>query len=66
MLPQLAGLALLGAAGALFWRAVKRESDRITGMARDAEAEIMRKSQPVKLEQDPETGIYRPTPSDQS
>lgn len=64
MLPQIAGLALLGAAGAVVWRMVKRESDRVTKMAQKAEAELKAKSQPVKLEQDPETGIYRPTESE--
>jgi hypothetical protein len=51
--------ALAGAAVWYGWRAFQRQQSRVNKALWEAEASLARK-EPVKLEKDPETGIYRP------
>ena len=51
--------ALAGAAVWYGWRAFKRQQDRVTKALWEAEASLAKK-EPIRLEKDPETGIYRP------
>jgi hypothetical protein len=52
--------ALVGAAVWYGWRAFRRQQDRVNKALWEAEASLAKK-EPIKLEKDPETGIYRPT-----
>jgi hypothetical protein len=53
-------VALAGAAVWYGWRAFQRQQSRVAKALWEAEASLARK-EPVQLEKDPETGIYRPT-----
>jgi hypothetical protein len=55
-------MAIVGAAVVLAWRAVRRERNRVIDAMRRAESELKKRS-PVRLERDPETGVYRPPAS---
>jgi hypothetical protein len=53
-------VALAGAAAWYGWRVLRRQQDRVNKALWEAEASLARK-EPVRLEKDPKTGIYRPT-----
>lgn len=57
-MPPLWRLALLGAAGFAAFKIVRREMNRVE--ARLSEAARRSDDAPVRLEQDPSTGRYRP------
>jgi hypothetical protein len=52
--------ALAGAAVWYGWRALRRQQNRVTEALKEAEASLARK-EPIRLEKDPETGVYRPS-----
>lgn len=54
---------LLGAAAWYGWRWFRRQQARVTRDLKDAEGALAREKT-VKLERDPETGVYRPRDSD--
>ncbi len=62
-MPQLIFVALLAVGGYFAWKAIKREMARV-----DRELKEARKTPPKEpattLEQDPETGRYRPKQDD--
>ena len=51
--------ALAGAAVWYGWRAFQRQQSRVGAALKEAEA-TLRRQEPVLLEKDPKTGIYRP------
>lgn len=53
-------LALIAAAGWYGWRVLQRQQERIRTAMREAEVRV-RRDEPISLEKDPKTGIYRPT-----
>ena len=58
-MPQLILLGLVAIGGYFIWKAIKREMARVDRDLREARSEKAR--QPVtRLEQDPETGRYKP------
>jgi hypothetical protein len=57
---QLLFLILLGLAVGLGWRFVSRQRDRVINALRQAETSMRQREQPVTLERDPKTGVYRP------
>ncbi|GFO82972.1 hypothetical protein [Methyloceanibacter sp.] len=61
-MPQLLLLAAIGAGLLLVRRHLKRERERVRAELRKAEEAMERRDieSAVPLEQDPETGIYRP------
>ncbi len=52
--------ALVGAAVWYGWRAFRRQQDRVSNALKEAEGSLSKK-EPLTLEKDPETGVYRPT-----
>ena len=58
-IPQLVGLAAVGAAAYLGYRVIKREMGRI-GAELDRTRTKDGRDSAQKLIQDPETGVYRP------
>jgi hypothetical protein len=52
-------VALAGAAVWYGWRVFQRQQSRVNKALWEAEASLAKK-EPVRLEKDPETGIYRP------
>ena len=58
-MPQLLLLALVALGGYFVWKAVKREIGRVDRELNETRAEKA-KQQAKTLEQDPETGRYRP------
>ena len=59
-MPQLIGIALIGALGYVAWRALRREVNRVSATLRGAERDMAGADKVPTLEEDPETGIYRP------
>ena len=61
-MPHLFGLILVGAATWAGYRWFQRELDRVQAVLRDADETLQQRSEkPIAtLEQDPETGVYRP------
>jgi hypothetical protein len=55
-------LALAGAAAWLGWRALRRQSQQVVEALKRADASLHKRA-PVRLEKDPETGVYRPAKS---
>ena len=51
---------LIGGAVWYGWRAFRRQQDRVNQALKKAEDSLTRK-EPVQLERDPKTGVYRPT-----
>ena len=51
---------LVGGAVWYGWRAFRRQQDRVNQALKKAEDSLTRK-EPVQLERDPKTGVYRPT-----
>ena len=58
-MPQLILLGLVAVGGYFIWRVVKREMARVDRDLKEARADKARQST-TPLEQDPETGRYRP------
>lgn len=63
--PLLLGAVMLGSVAT--WRLLRREQRRITALldrhARESEGPP---PAPIRLERDPQTGVYRPAPPDSS
>ncbi len=62
-MPQLILLGLVAVGGIFIWRVVKREMARVDRELQEARAEKAEQST-TNLEQDPETGRYRPKADD--
>ena len=62
-MPQLILLGLVAVGGYFIWRVVKREMARVDRELQEARTDKASQST-TKLEQDPETGRYRPKQDD--
>ena len=62
-MPQLILLGLVAVGGIFIWRVVKREMARVDRELQETRAEKAEQST-TNLEQDPETGRYRPKADD--
>ncbi|MCC2112795.1 MAG: hypothetical protein KDJ16_12240 [Hyphomicrobiales bacterium] len=60
-MPQIVLVALIGAGLWIGWKALKKEMARVDTRLRETKTT---EKDPVKLEKDPETGIYRPQDRD--
>jgi hypothetical protein len=58
-MPNLLFVALVGVAAWYGWRSLRRQQAQVTEALRRADEALARK-EPIKLEKDPETGVYRP------
>lgn len=58
-MPQLILIGLVAIGGYFIWKAIKREMARVDRDLKEAKSEQVRKTA-TTLEQDPETGRYRP------
>ena len=56
-MPQIVLVALIGAGLWIGWKALKKEMNRVDARLRETKTA---EKAPVKLEKDPETGVYRP------
>ncbi|MCC2111154.1 MAG: hypothetical protein KDJ16_03880 [Hyphomicrobiales bacterium] len=59
-MPQIVLIALVGAGVWLGWRILKKEMARVDRDLRKAEDDPIHGENPVALEKDPETGVYKP------